>query len=297
MSSATFQHTVAGPAVCRGVGVHSGLPVRLVVRPAPVDAGVVFVRLDVTDRDNRVRVSPAAVVDTRLHTVLGDPEGVTVSTVEHVLAALAGLGVDNAVVELDGPESPIMDGSALPFVRALDRAGLRAQAAPRRHIEILEPIVVEHGDKRAALLPGEGFALDVEIAFASAAVGRQRWAGVLDEAAFRRYLAPARTFGFVEEVEALRAMGLARGAGLHNAVAIDGDRVLNPEGLRFHDECVRHKALDAVGDLYVLGAPILGRYEARYPGHALNNALARALVERPRAWRERRFQPDFAAAG
>lgn len=297
MGPATLQHTVAGPAVCRGVGVHSGAPVRLTVRPAPVNAGVVFVRVDVTDRDNRVPVSPTAVVDTRLHTVLGAVSGVTVSTVEHVLAALAGLGVDNAVVELDGPEAPIMDGSALPFVRALDQAGLRAQSAPRRLLEILEPVVVEHGDKRAALLPGEGFALDVEIAFASAAVGRQRWVGALDETTFRRDLAPARTFGFVSEVEALRERGLARGAGLHNAVAIDGDRVMNPEGLRFADECVRHKALDALGDLYVLGAPILGRYEARYPGHALNNALARALADQPHAWRERRFEPAFAAAG
>lgn len=297
MGSATFQHTLAAPTVCKGVGVHSGAPVRLTVRAAPVDTGVVFVRTDVVDRNNRVPVSPSAVVDTRLHTVLGNAAGVTVSTVEHVLAAFAGLGVDNAVVELDGPEAPIMDGSASPFVRALDRAGLRPQSAPRRYIEILEPVVVEHGGKRAALLPDHRFALDVEIAFTNVAVGRQRWMGALDEANFRRELAPARTFGFVSEVEALRERGLARGAGLHNAVAIDGDRVLNPEGLRFPDECVRHKALDALGDLYVLGAPILGRYEARYPGHALNNALARALAERPEAWREHHFPPAFAAAG
>ena len=296
MGWATLQHTLAAPAVCRGVGVHSGRPVEVVVRAAPAGSGLSFVRTDAGGV--RVPVSAQAVSDTRLHTVLAEPGGVTVSTVEHLLAALAALGVDNALIELDGPELPIMDGSALPFIQALDRAGLRAQGEPRRMIEVLQPVVIEQGDKRAALTPGDGgFAMDVEIDFDTPAIGRQRLALDLDEAAVRRELAPARTFGFVSEVEALRAAGLARGAGLHNAVAIEAGRVLNPEGLRFADECVRHKMLDALGDLYVLGAPILGRYTARRPGHALNNALARELLARPLAWRWTSYEPALAVAG
>ncbi len=299
MSSAAFQHTFASPAVCRGVGVHSGRLATLIMRAAAAGAGLVFARTDLGP-DARVRVCAEAVVDTRLHTVLADAAGVAVSTVEHLLAALAIAGVDNAVLELDGPETPIMDGSAQPFLQAIDRAGLRAQAEPRRVAEILAPVTVAHGDKRAALLPaadGEGFHLDVEIAFDDPAIGRQRLELSADEATMRRELAPARTFGFLHEVEALRAQGLAQGAGLHNAVAVEAGRVVNLEGLRFPDEFVRHKMLDAVGDLYVLGAPLVGRYAARYPGHALNNALARALLAQPQAWRWRTLEPRFAEAG
>ena len=298
MTAGMLQHTVAAPAVCRGVGVHSGRAATVSVRPAPAGAGLLFVRTDLNDA--RVPVSAEAVVDTRLHTVLGAPQGdARVSTVEHLLAALAIAGVDNATIEVDGAEIPIMDGSAQPFLLALDRAGLRAQSQPRRWIEVIERVEVIDGDKRATLSPaaGPGLVLDVEIAFASAAVGRQHLALTADEATARRELAPARTFGFLADVEALRAQGLAQGAGLHNAVAIDGDRVVNPEGLRFADEFVRHKMLDALGDLYVLGAPLIGRYEGVRPGHALNNALARALAETPCAWRWRAFEPQFAAAG
>ena len=295
MGWATLQHTLATPAVCRGAGVHGGRPVEMVVRAAPVGAGLAFVRLDAGGA--RVPVCAQAVSDTRLHTVLC-ADSVAVSTVEHLLAAFAALGVDNATVELDGPELPIMDGSALPFIQAIDRAGLRAQGEARRMIEVVEPVVVEHGGKRASLTPGDGgFSMDVEIDFDCPAIGRQRLVLDIDEGVVRRELAPARTFGFVAEVEALRAVGLAQGAGLHNAVAIDGGRVVNPEGLRFPDECVRHKMLDALGDLYVLGAPILGRYAAVRPGHALNNALARALLARPQAWRWRAYEPALAVAG
>jgi UDP-3-O-[3-hydroxymyristoyl] N-acetylglucosamine deacetylase len=294
-----LQHTLAGPAVFAGVGVHSGRHVRVAIRPAPADSGVVFVRGDLAG-DNRIRVSAGAVVRTQLNTEIGSAEGVTVSTVEHLLAAFAALSVDNAVVELDGPELPIMDGSAAPFVKLIDQAGRRTQDAARRYIEILQPVEVVDGDKRAALLPGTsvrpGLEVDFEIAFASRAIGRQRIALRVDEASFRRELAGARTFGFVHEVEALRARGLARAGGLENALVVDGDRLLNPEGLRFENEFVRHKALDAVGDLYVLGAPVLGRFEARYAGHALNNALVRALMARPQAWRERDFATDLARA-
>ena len=284
-----LQHTLAGPVVFAGVGVHSGRQVRVAIRPAPADSGIAFVRSDLSG-DNRVKVSPGAVVRTQLNTEIGSASGVTVSTVEHLLAAFSALSVDNAVVELDAPELPIMDGSAAPFIKMIDQAGRRLQDAPRRYIEIVEAVEVTDGDKRAALLPGSsarpGLEVDFEIAFASRVIGRQRIDLRVDETSFRRELAAARTFGFVHEVEALRAKGLAQAGGLENALVVDGDRLLNPEGLRFPDEFVRHKALDAVGDLYVLGAPVIGRFEARYAGHALNNALVRALVARPSAWRE-----------
>lgn len=294
------QHTLAGSAGCSGVGLHSGTPVRLTLRPAPADTGVVFVRTDVKGSDNRITVSPGAVVETRLHTEISNAAGVRVVTIEHLMAALAGLGVDNAVVELDGPELPIMDGSAEPFAELIDLAGLRAQSAPRRSIEILQRIEVVDGEKSAALSPASlgasGLEMEVEIAFASPAIGRQRFSLAVTPQSFRRELAPARTFGFVQDVQALRAGGLALGGGLENAVVVDGGRVLNPHGLRFADEFVRHKALDLLGDLYVLGLPILGRLEAVRPGHALNNALARALAANPAAWRVSAPAMEFARA-
>ncbi|WP_337188693.1 UDP-3-O-acyl-N-acetylglucosamine deacetylase [Phenylobacterium sp.] len=293
---AAFQHTLRSPALFAGIGVHTGAYVRVSVRPAAVDTGVVFVRTDVRDADNRVRVSGEAVCRTQLGTVITNAAGVTVSTIEHLMAAFAMLGVDNAVVELDGPEMPIMDGSSAPFVRVLDRAGLRPQEAPRRFIEIVETIEVVDGDKRAALKPADGFEVAFEIRFDSAAIGRQAIDMPMDEAAFRAELADCRTFGFAHEVEALRAMGLARGGSMDNCIVIDGDRVLNPEGLRRADEFVRHKALDAIGDLYVLGAPILGRFEGELAGHALNNALVRELLARPDAWRVRTLVEDLKEA-
>jgi UDP-3-O-[3-hydroxymyristoyl] N-acetylglucosamine deacetylase len=276
--------------------VHSGERARVSIRPAPVGSGVVFVRTDL-DRDNRVPVSAEAVTQTRLCTVIANDAGVSVATIEHLMAALAALEVDNAVVEVDGPEVPIMDGSALPFVQLLDRAGRRRQEAERRFIEILQPVEVVDGDKTVRLTPADRFEMAFEIAFPSKAIGRQRVDLHLTEDSFRRELADCRTFGFLHEVQALREAGLARGGSLENAVVIDGDRILNPEGLRRPDEFVRHKTLDAVGDLYVLGAPILGRFEGVYAGHALNNLLCRALLARPRAWRLRSAAlPAFAEA-
>lgn len=296
MYSKLEQHTLAGPAVCAGIGVHSGEHVRIAIRPAPVDTGVVFVRTDVTDRDNRIAVTPDAVVRTQLNTEIANSAGVVVSTIEHLMAALAALGVDNVIVEIDGSETPIMDGSGLPFVQLLDRAGRRPQGKARRFIEILAPIVVEEGDKRAALLPSSRFEVQFEIAFKSAAIGRQMVDLEVTETSFRRELSAARTFGFLHEVEALRAMGLARGGGLENAIVIDGDQILNPEGLRMPGEFARHKALDAIGDLYVLGAPVIGRFEGRYAGHALNNKLVRALMANPASWRLTTLETEMAEA-
>ncbi len=295
-ASAYFQHTVAGPVIFAGVGLHTGSHVRVAVRPAPVDAGVVFVRTDVHDRDSRVPVKPEAVCQTQLGTVINNAADVRVSTIEHLMAALAALAIDNCVVELDGPEVPIMDGSSEPFVQILDRAGRRKQEAARRYIEILAPVVVRDGDKLASLSPSDRFEVAFEIAFPSKAIGRQRVDLAVDEESFRAELSDCRTFGFVRDVEALRAIGLARGGSMENAVVIDGDRVLNPEGLRRPDEFVRHKALDAVGDLYVLGAPIIGRFEGVLAGHGLNNAVVRELMANPAAWRMRAHSVELAEA-
>lgn len=296
MAGSVFQHTLQGPAIFAGVGVHTGAYVRVSVRPAPANTGVVFVRTDIADRDNRIPVSAEAVCKTQLGTVIGNSAGVTVSTIEHLMAAMVMSGIDNAVVELDGEEMPIMDGSSLPFVQILDRAGRRPQDAPRRVIEILAPIEVVDGDKRATLTPADQFEVAFTIQFASKAIGRQSIDLVMNDRAFRDELADCRTFGFAHEVEALRAMGLARGGSMENAVVIEGDRILNPEGLRRPDEFVRHKALDAIGDLFVLGAPILGRFEGVLAGHGINNALVRALAAQPKAWRYRTFVEELAEA-
>lgn len=294
---AAFQHTVRSPALFAGVGVHTGAYVRVTVRPAASNAGIVFVRTDVRDRDNLIPATGEAVCKTQLGTVIGNDAGVTVSTIEHLMAAFAMLGVDNAMVEVDGPEMPIMDGSSLPFVRILDRAGLRPQDAARAYIEILETVEVVDGDKRATLMPADAFEVAFEIAFDSAAIGRQSIDLPMDGQAFRDELADCRTFGFLRDVETLRTMGLARGGSMENCVVIDGDRILNPEGLRRPDEFVRHKALDAIGDLYVLGGPLLGRFEGVLAGHGLNNALVRALLARPSAWRVRTLIEDLREAG
>ena len=291
------QKTTVAPAIIAGVGVHTGDRVRLAVRPAPAGTGIVFVRTDIKDRDNRIPVSGEAVVDARLNTMIENAAGIRLSTIEHLMAAFSALGVSNAVVEVDGPELPILDGSALQFVQLLDRAGFRRQEAPVRYIEILEPIRVEDGDKTAALLPCDRFEMRFEIDFASPVIGNQVVDFVVDEETFRTEIMAARTFGFAHEVEALRRAGLARGGSLENAVVIDGDQILNPGGLRMEREFVKHKALDAIGDLYVLGAPLLGRYEGVKAGHAINNLLVRELLANPQAWREVTRVPDMAMAG
>ncbi len=297
VSSEHRQKTTIAPAIIAGVGVHTGDRVRLAVRPAPVGTGIVFVRTDIKDRDNRIPVSGEAVVDARLNTMIENAAGVRLSTIEHLMAAFSALGVTNAVVEVDGPELPILDGSALQFVQLLDRAGFRRQEAPVRYIEILEPIRVQEGDKTAALLPCDRYEMRFEIDFDTSVIGNQVVDFVVDEETFRTDIMAARTFGFAHEVEALRAAGLARGGSLENCVVIDGDQILNSGGLRMEREFVKHKALDAIGDLYVLGAPLLGRYEGFKAGHAINNLLVRALLANPQAWREVTRIPEMAMAG
>jgi UDP-3-O-[3-hydroxymyristoyl] N-acetylglucosamine deacetylase len=253
-------------------------------------------RIDLDGPDTLAPAISEAVSETRLGTVVGNAAGVRVATVEHLMAALCALGVDNAMVEVDGPEIPILDGSAAPIVQALDRAGRRPSPKPRRFLEILKTVEVTDGRKRAALSPCPEFEVAFEIDFASPVIGRQSIDLVVDEPSFRRELADCRTFGFLHEVEALRAAGFAHGGSLASAVVIDNDKVMNPEGLRRPDEFVRHKALDAIGDLYLLGGPLLGRYEGRYAGHGLNNALSRALLADPTAWRFAWRQDQLDAA-
>lgn len=273
--------------MCAGIGVHSGNHVRVVLRPANVDSGIVFHRTDVRGADGRIVASGTNVSATVGCTTLRNEAGVEVSTVEHLLAACAGLGVDNLLIEIDGPELPILDGSSAPFVQVILNAGVKAQSAAVRRIVILDPIEVRMGDKRAALMPAQdfdGLEMDVTIRFLDPAIGVQRRALQLTPEAFLAEVAEARTFGFMADVDRMRALGLGLGASMDNTIVVDGGRVANPEGLRFEDEFVRHKLLDAIGDLALVGAPICGRLVADQPGHALNACLVRALLETPEAW-------------
>ena len=279
-----MQRTLARSVGLTGVGLHGGAPARLALRPAPADAGIVFCRIDVADRDQRIPARWDRVSDTRLNTTISNAEGVSVSTVEHLMAALAAAGVDNALIDIDGPEIPIMDGSAAPFLRAIERVGLVDLDAPRRAIRILREVSVRRGDATASLSPGERFEIGFSIEFAEPVIGAQSGELAVDGESFARELADCRTFGRLAEIEHLRKIGLALGGGLHNAIVVDGARVLNPEGLRRPDEFVRHKMLDVVGDLALAGAPILGRYEGARAGHEVTNLLLRALFADASAW-------------
>jgi UDP-3-O-[3-hydroxymyristoyl] N-acetylglucosamine deacetylase len=297
--TAIWQHTLRAPINCVGVGLHSGRRVSLTLRPAEPGHGIVFRRLDL-GRDIPARFD--RVVDTRLSTVLGDAEWASarVGTVEHLLAALSALGIDNALVELDGPEVPALDGSAAPFVFLIDCAGNVAQPAPRGRIEVRRVVRVTEGNAFAELRPAapgaRGLEMAMSIDFAAAAIGRQALSLHLSERSFRHELAAARTFTLMEEVAQLRAAGLAQGGSLDNAVVVDEARVLNPGGLRMPDEFARHKLLDAIGDLALAGMPLCGRFFAHRSGHALNNRLLRALFADTSAWRENASEAVSAAA-
>lgn len=281
---AARQTTLRERVELKGAGVHTGRPVTLILNPAEAHTGIVFQRVDRDGLDREVRVDYRAVAATEFATVLGDAEGAVVSTVEHVLAALYGLGVDNAVIELDGPEVPILDGSAAPFVKAIDHVGIATVAAPRQYLRILKPIGVTCGRAYGELRPYDGFRVEVDIDFDHPLVGQQAFAFDVEPSTFRREVARARTFGFTADVGRLWDAGYALGASLENTLVIAEDRVLNPEGARFVDECVRHKALDAIGDMAVAGAPILGAYRSICGGHRLNYAVLSALFSDPTAW-------------
>ena len=253
------QTTLRSQATVTGVGVHSGLPVNLTIGPAPIDAGFIFVRTGLEDADREVPALASSVIATDLATVLGDSDGPLVSTAEHVLAALRGMGVDNATIEVDGPEVPIMDGSAAAFVAAIDQAGIVTQSATRRFIQVLKPVQVAIGDSFGELRPhAGGFRAEVEIDFANPAIGRQNFAFDLSPESFRREVSRARTFGCMNDTAKLWSAGFARGASFENTVVFDETRLLNTEGLRYSDECVRHKVLDVIGDLALAGLPLQG---------------------------------------
>jgi len=284
MPNVRRQSTLSGPAVTAGIELHGGEHTRLVMRPAPVGTGLVFIRTDVKDRDNRVDVRPDTVTGVKNCTTLSNAAGVKVSTIEHLLAALAASGIDNLYIDLDGEELPALDGSSEPFLKLIEQVGIIRQSAPRRYVKVLETIEVRNGDSFARIEPCSRLELDVTIDFADAAIGKQRVEIVPDVRAFRDRLASARTFARMHEVAALQAAGLSKGGSLDNAVIVDGDQVLNPEGLRFADEFVRHKALDLLGDLY-LGGPILGRVTTVKGGHGLNHDLLMALYGTLDAWK------------
>ena len=280
------QTTLRSQATVTGVGVHSGLPVSLTIGPAPLDAGFIFVRTGLEGSDREVRATAQSVIATAFATVLGDGEGPLVSTAEHVLAALRGLGVDNAIIEIDGPEVPIMDGSAAAFVAAIDQAGIVSQSGLRRFIEVLKPVQVAMGDSFGELRPyAAGFRAEVEIDFANPVIGRQKYAFDLNPERFRREISRARTFGCMNDVARLWSSGFSLGASFENTVVFDETRLLNPEGLRYSDECARHKVLDAVGDLALAGLPLLGAYRSLRGGHKLNHAVLTALMADRSAWR------------
>jgi len=275
------QHTIASPVNCAGVGVHTGVAVRLRLLPAPANTGIVFKRTDLegfaipAQARNVARVSYATSLMR---------QGVLISTTEHLLSALAAARVDNVFVEIDNLELPILDGSALPFCRLIEQAGRKRQRARRRYLKVLEPIELADDSKRIAVYPSEVFRVTYRISFAHPLIGLQSLDFVAEPDKYSTEIAPARTFGFLEEVEKLRASGLVRGGSLENAVVLTRDGVLNPEGLRFRDEFCRHKVLDLIGDLALVGHPLIGHVVAERAGHAMHIALVSRLLREKRAW-------------
>src|ERR1700710_2030013 len=286
------QTTLRSHATVTGVGVHSGLPVSLTLGPASIDAGLIFVRRTPGGYEREVQATADSVISTEFATVLGDRQGPLDSTAEHVLAALRGMGVDNATIEIDGPEVPIMDGSAAAFVAAIDQAGILTQSASRRFIQVLKPVQVAMGDSFGELRPyGAGFRAEIEIEFANHAIGRQNYTLDLSPERFRREVSRARTFGFMNDVARLWNAGFALGASFENSVVFDETRLLNTEGLRYTDECARHKVLDVIGDLALAGLPLLGTFRSVRGGHKLNHAVLTALMADRTAWRVIEAEP------
>jgi len=288
------QRTIAAPVKTVGIGLHTGRKVTLKLIPAPINTGIIFHRIDLPDAPG-IKADAHLVTDTRLATVLQNGD-TRVSTVEHLLSGCAGLGIDNLIIELDCEEVPIMDGSAASFLFLIESAGLQEQDAPRQFIVIKKPVEIRESGKLARLEPFDGFKLDFTIDFKHPAVDKTGQRHVIDfaDSTYAREIGRARTFGFAHEVEALREMGLARGGSLDNAIVLDEHRILNNEELRYDDEFVRHKILDAIGDLYLAGHPIVGAYVAEKSGHALNNALLRALFADPTAYEVNSFDETNA---
>ncbi|MHB1528172.1 MAG: UDP-3-O-acyl-N-acetylglucosamine deacetylase [Acidiferrobacteraceae bacterium] len=290
------QRTLKNVIRATGVGLHTGEKVYLTLRPAAADTGIIFRRTDLP-KPVEVKACPENVTDTRLSTTL-ESNGVKIATVEHLMSAFAGLGIDNAYVDLTAPEVPIMDGSAGPFVFLVQSAGIQEQAAAKRFIRIKRKIELHDGDKWVRFEPLDGFKVSFEIDFDHPIFRNSIQAASIDfsTTSFVKEISRARTFGFMRHIEALRQDGLARGGGLDNAIVMDDFRILNEDGLRYDDEFVKHKILDAIGDLYLLGHPLIGAFSARKSGHELNNRLLRALIADSEAWELVSFDEEDHAA-
>jgi UDP-3-O-[3-hydroxymyristoyl] N-acetylglucosamine deacetylase len=285
-----YQCTISHPVLISGIGLHSGHRINMSLRPAEAGTGIVFHRMS-EGRTVSIEALSANVVDTRLATVLGK-NGVTVSTVEHLLSALYACGIDNLHIDIDGPEVPIMDGSAAPFAELVQNAGVRSLARSRKYLAIRKPITLVEGEKRVSLIPSRFFRVTFDIAFDHPCISLQHRSVKCSGDLFSKEIAPARTFGFLHEVEYLKANGLARGGSLENAIVIGEDKILNPEGLRFQDEFVRHKILDAIGDFSLLGYPIFGHIKSFKGGHAINHRLVEKVLACPECWKLVEFTED-----
>jgi UDP-3-O-[3-hydroxymyristoyl] N-acetylglucosamine deacetylase len=283
------QRTLKNLVKATGIGLHTGKKVLLTLRPAAPNTGIVFRRIDLSPAKD-IKADPFLVVDTRLSSCL-EFDGAKVQTVEHLMSALCGLGIDNVYVDLNAPEVPIMDGSASPFVFLIQSAGIEEQSAPKKFIRIKEDIRVEDGDKWVLFSPYNGFKIDFSIDFKHPAFAEKNRAVSLDfqNTSYVKEVSRARTFGFTQDVEMLRSQGLALGGSFENAIVMDEYRILNADGLRYDNEFVKHKALDAIGDLYLLGKPLVGSFSAQKSGHELNNKLLRKLVEKKSAWEQVEF--------
>ncbi|MCH7540360.1 MAG: UDP-3-O-acyl-N-acetylglucosamine deacetylase [Proteobacteria bacterium] len=290
------QRTLKSAIHCNGIGLHTGTKVSMTLHPGDPDTGIVFRRTDISGSDTTIPATWRNVVDDRLCTSLGNDDGVCIGSIEHLMAALSGCDIDNAVVEVNGPEVPVMDGSAAPFVFLIECAGVVEQERPRRALEILKRVTVGNHQRRASLAPGKNFSISFEIEFESPVIARQECTIIFANGTFKSDICRARTFGFEHEVTKLRETGFARGGSLDNAIVVSGDNILNQGGLRYDNEFVRHKVLDCIGDLYLCGGPILGHFHGYRSGHSVTHRLLKALFADDQAWRYTPLKDDLQAS-
>lgn len=291
-----FQNTIANKVSCAGTGLHSGKVVHMSICPAPEGTGIKFIRTDIDGSESEILASYLNVSDTTLCTRLSNQSGISVSTIEHLMAAFWGCNIDNAIVEIDGSEVPIMDGSSEPFVFLLECAGIVKQGAPRRIIEVLKPVEIVEGNRRAAIMPSDSFSVSLEIDFGDSVVSSQSCVFNSTDVSFKTDLCRARSFCFEHEVSIMREKGLAQGGSLDNAIVVGDNGILNQGGLRYQDEFVRHKVLDCIGDFYLTGAQLMGRFVGFRSGHEMNNKLLRKFFEDRTAWQEVRYVDEAAVS-
>lgn len=281
MLQKTIKHTIS----CFGIGVHSGKPTSISLYPAPQNAGIIFIRTDIKNKNNKVYAKYDNVSKTTLGTTIQNKEGIEVATIEHLMAALWGCNIDNVIIELDGPEIPIMDGSSEPFIFMIECAGTKTLDARRKYLEILKEVHVEDNNSYATISPSEHFSVDMEIKFDNKTISSQKYQFSEEKKSFKHNIARARTFGFEHEGALLKKMGLAKGASLENAIVLRGEEILNDNGLRYKDEFVRHKLLDLIGDVYLAGSPLKGHIKTFKPGHTINNKLLHSILADKSAWK------------